>query len=115
VSDGRILDGTGLLAVDTASCRPAFPANVATNTHGTRATADPPLGGVRTWKCRMGFIGMKNADLLGWISSFNPLLTLLRQVYVQWKSESVAGVSKWPFVGQLAASTGIWFKAKKWL
>ncbi len=49
---------------------------------------------------------MKNADLLGWISSFILLVTLLRQVYVQWKSESVAGVSKWLFVGQLAASTG---------
>ena len=49
---------------------------------------------------------MKNVDLLGWVSSFILLLTLIRQVYVQWKSESVAGVSKWLFVGQLAASTG---------
>ncbi len=54
----------------------------------------------------MGFSGMKSVDLLGWISSFILLLTLIRQVYVQWKSESVAGVSKWLFVGQLAASTG---------
>jgi uncharacterized protein with PQ loop repeat len=50
--------------------------------------------------------GVKYVDLLGWISSFILLLTLIRQVYVQWKSESVAGVSKWLFVGQLAASTG---------
>jgi len=49
---------------------------------------------------------MKNADILGWVSSFILLLTLLRQVYVQWKTESIAGVSKWLFVGQLAASTG---------
>ncbi len=49
---------------------------------------------------------MKNVDLLGWISSFILLLTLLRQVHVQWKSQSVAGVSKWLFVGQLSASTG---------
>jgi MtN3 and saliva related transmembrane protein len=49
---------------------------------------------------------MKHVDLLGWVSSFILLLTLVRQVYVQWQSESVAGVSKWLFVGQLAASTG---------
>jgi len=49
---------------------------------------------------------MKAVDLLGWISSFILLMTLIRQVYVQWKSQSVAGVSKWLFVGQLAASTG---------
>jgi hypothetical protein len=48
--------------------------------------------------------GVKYVDLLGWISSFILLLTLIRQVYVQWKSGSVAGVSKWLFVGQLAAS-----------
>lgn len=53
-----------------------------------------------------GGIGMKNPDLLGWLSSFILLLTLIRQVYVQWKSESSAGISKWLFVGQLAASTG---------
>ena len=40
------------------------------------------------------------------MSSFILLVTLIRQVFVQWKSESVAGVSKWLFVGQLAASTG---------
>jgi len=49
---------------------------------------------------------MKNVDVLGWISSLILLLTLIRQVYVQWKSKSVAGVSKWLFLGQLAASTG---------
>jgi uncharacterized protein with PQ loop repeat len=43
---------------------------------------------------------------VGWISSFILVLTLIRQVYVQWKSQSVAGVSKWLFVGQLSASTG---------
>ncbi len=53
-----------------------------------------------------GGIGMKNPDLLGWLSSFILLLTLIRQVYVQWQSETLAGISKWLFVGQLAASTG---------
>ncbi len=57
-------------------------------------------------QCRMGGVGVKNVDVLGWVSSFILLLTLTRQVYVQWKTESVAGVSKWLFVGQLAASTG---------
>jgi uncharacterized protein with PQ loop repeat len=101
-----MLDGTRLLAVDTTLCSTPIPANAATNTHGTRALADSPLEGMRARHCRMRVIGMKNADLLGWISSFILLVTLLRQVYVQWKSESVAGVSKWLFVGQLAASTG---------
>jgi uncharacterized protein with PQ loop repeat len=49
---------------------------------------------------------MTTIDLLGWASSFILLLTLIRQVYTQWRSGSVAGVSKWLFVGQLAASTG---------
>lgn len=49
---------------------------------------------------------VKAVDILGWISSFILVVTLMRQVYVQWKTESVGGVSKWLFVGQLAASTG---------
>jgi MtN3 and saliva related transmembrane protein len=56
---------------------------------------------------------MKLVDLLGWASSVVLLITLARQVYTQWKSDSVAGVSKWLFVGQLAASTG--FTAYSWL
>lgn len=68
--------------------------------------AGPRVGVARTPQRGMALIRMTNADLLGWISSFILLLTLIRQVYVQWKSESVAGVSKWLFVGQLAASTG---------
>ena len=32
------------------------------------------------------------------------VLTLAKQVYKQWKAESVEGVSKWLFVGQLGAS-----------
>ena len=61
---------------------------------------------VQTPQCGMRAPGMKSVDLLGWMSSFILLVTLIRQVFVQWKSESVAGVSKWLFVGQLAASTG---------
>ncbi|MDP9012386.1 MAG: hypothetical protein M3O41_06970 [Pseudomonadota bacterium] len=30
----------------------------------------------------------------------------MRQVYTQWRTGATAGVSKWLFIGQLAASTG---------
>jgi MtN3 and saliva related transmembrane protein len=45
-------------------------------------------------------------ELIGWASSAILLLTLMRQVYTQWKTRSTAGVSKWLFIGQLAASVG---------
>lgn len=49
---------------------------------------------------------MKAQDLIGWTSSLILLLTIMRQTYTQWKTKSTAGVSKWLFVGQVAASTG---------
>jgi uncharacterized protein with PQ loop repeat len=49
---------------------------------------------------------MRHAELIGWASSFVLLATILRQVYIQWKTRSDAGVSQWLFVGQLTASTG---------
>lgn len=45
-------------------------------------------------------------ELIGWANSAILLATLMRQVYTQSKSQSIAGVSKWLFIGQLAASTG---------
>lgn len=45
-------------------------------------------------------------ELIGWLSSGVLLLTLARQVYTQWRTRSTSGISKWLFVGQLAASTG---------
>ncbi len=45
-------------------------------------------------------------EAIGWLSTALLLLTLLRQVYTEWKSHSIAGVSKWLFVGQCAASIG---------
>jgi uncharacterized protein with PQ loop repeat len=45
-------------------------------------------------------------ELIGWGSSLILLLTLMRQVFAQWRTRATAGVSKWLFVGQLAASTG---------
>jgi uncharacterized protein with PQ loop repeat len=48
-------------------------------------------------------------ELIGWASSLILLLTLIRQVYTQWRTGAVAGVSRWLFVGQLAASSGYVF------
>lgn len=49
---------------------------------------------------------MEYTDLIGWASSAILLLTLMRQVFTQWREKSTKGVSHWLFVGQLAASTG---------
>ena len=45
-------------------------------------------------------------EVLGWICSFVLLLTLVKQVHKQWKDENSEGLSKWLFIGQLAASVG---------
>jgi MtN3 and saliva related transmembrane protein len=45
-------------------------------------------------------------EILGWASSLVLLATLVKQVYKQWKERSSEGISKWLFVGQLAASIG---------
>ena len=45
-------------------------------------------------------------EILGWSSSFILLITLIRQVHKQWKDGSSDGISKWLFIGQLAASIG---------
>jgi MtN3 and saliva related transmembrane protein len=52
-------------------------------------------------------------ELIGWCSGAILLLTIARQVYAQWRSHSTQGVSRWLFIGQLAASTG--FIAYSWL
>jgi MtN3 and saliva related transmembrane protein len=49
---------------------------------------------------------MELADAIGWTASVVLLTTIGRQVYTQWKSGKSAGVSKWLFIGQMAASTG---------
>lgn len=56
---------------------------------------------------------METTDLIGWASSAILLATLARQVFSQWRSRSIAGVSHWLFIGQLAASTG--FLVYSWL
>ena len=45
-------------------------------------------------------------EIVGWASSCLLLATLVKQVYKQWKDGTSEGISKWLFVGQLAASIG---------
>ena len=49
---------------------------------------------------------MKSVDLIGWLSSAVLLATIGRQVFTQWRTRCAAGVSRWLFIGQLAASSG---------
>lgn len=52
-------------------------------------------------------------EVIGWASSAILLLTITRQIYKQWQDESSEGVSKWLFIGQVAASLG--FTIYSWL
>ena len=52
-------------------------------------------------------------EAVGWVSSVILVLTIAKQVYKQWQEESSEGVSKWLFVGQMAASLG--FTVYSWL
>ena len=52
-------------------------------------------------------------EAVGWVSSLILVLTIGKQVYKQWQEGSSEGVSKWLFVGQMAASTG--FTVYSWL
>ena len=45
-------------------------------------------------------------EIIGWASSLILLATLIKQVHKQWRDGTSEGISKWLFVGQLAASTG---------
>lgn len=45
-------------------------------------------------------------EIIGWASSVILLLTLVKQVYKQWQEGTGEGISKFLFVGQLAASVG---------
>lgn len=46
------------------------------------------------------------AELIGFASSFILVLTIGKQVYKQYKEGKSEGVSKWLFIGQMAASFG---------
>ena len=52
-------------------------------------------------------------EAVGWVSSVILVLTIGKQVYKQWSEGSSEGVSKWLFVGQMAASLG--FTVYSWL
>lgn len=52
-------------------------------------------------------------EAIGWVSSFILVLTIGKQVYKQWQEGSSQNVSKWLFVGQMAASLG--FFIYSWL
>ncbi len=52
-------------------------------------------------------------EIIGWLSSGILVLTIAKQVYKQWHEGSSEGVSKWLFVGQIAASLG--FTIYSWL
>jgi MtN3 and saliva related transmembrane protein len=52
-------------------------------------------------------------ETLGWVSSCILVLTIAKQVYKQWKEGSSEGVSKWLFIGQMAASLG--FTVYSWM
>jgi MtN3 and saliva related transmembrane protein len=45
-------------------------------------------------------------EVIGWASSLILLATLIKQVYKQWADATSEGISKWLFIGQLAASVG---------
>jgi MtN3 and saliva related transmembrane protein len=45
-------------------------------------------------------------EILGWLSSVVLVVTIAKQIHKQWRDRTSAGVSKWLFIGQLAASAG---------
>jgi len=58
-------------------------------------------------------VAMALPDLIGWTASAILIATLVRQSVLQWTDKDAKGVSRWLFVGQIAASIG--FIAYSWL
>ena len=56
---------------------------------------------------------MTITEVVGWASSIILLLTISKQIYKQWQDGSSEGVSKWLFIGQVAASIG--FTIYSWM
>ena len=52
-------------------------------------------------------------EMVGWAAAAILLATVGRQVYSQWRSKTTKGLSKWLFVGQIAASVG--FVVYSWI
>jgi MtN3 and saliva related transmembrane protein len=51
-------------------------------------------------------VGVSLQEFVGWSASAVLVLTIVTQVYRQWQQGSSKGVSKWLFIGQMAASGG---------
>ncbi len=49
---------------------------------------------------------MDSPEWIGWAASAILIVTLSRQVYVQWRDHNSEGVSSWLFFGQITASIG---------
>ncbi|AEO42332.1 PQ-loop domain-containing transporter [Xanthomonas euvesicatoria] len=47
---------------------------------------------------------MQFVDVVGWLASIILIVTLIRQIYKQWRSDAAQGVSRWLFLGQISAS-----------
>ncbi len=47
---------------------------------------------------------MQFVDLVGWLASAVLIATLIRQIYKQWRSDQIHGVSRWLFIWQITAS-----------
>ena len=56
---------------------------------------------------------MDYVQLIGWAAAVVLLLTLGRQVWKEWDEGTTRGLSRWLFLGQIAASLG--FVAYSWL
>ena len=56
---------------------------------------------------------MTLVDAIGWAASAILIATLARQVFTQWRERTTEGVSRWLFVGQMAASVG--FVVYSWM
>ncbi|HJU04283.1 MAG TPA: SemiSWEET family transporter [Nitrospiraceae bacterium] len=52
-------------------------------------------------------------EIVGWSASLVLVVTILAQISRQWRQGSSKGVSKWLFLGQMAASAG--FLVYSWL
>jgi MtN3 and saliva related transmembrane protein len=52
-------------------------------------------------------------EFIGWAAAAVLLATIARQVYTQWRDHSSLGVSRWLFIGEIAASCA--FVIYSWL
>ena len=45
-------------------------------------------------------------EVIGWVASAILVLTIFSQIARQWRERTSQGVSRWLFIGQIAASAG---------